>query len=82
MILVDIYFVCIDQTYDFNLDEETPIGVLIDEIAEMVSQKEKIVLEGSSDKFYLCHQKEGTILQKHETLSTCNIKTGDYLIMV
>ena len=44
MVLVDICIVSIDKTYDFNLDEDTPISVLIEEIGEMVSQKEKIML--------------------------------------
>lgn len=82
MMLVDIYIVSIDKTYDFNLDEDTPIGVLTDEIGEMVSQKEKITLEGKSEAFYLCSKKDGQILPKEMTLSKCQIRTGDFLFMV
>lgn len=82
MILVDIYIVSIDKTYDFNLDEDTPINILIDEIGEMVSQKEKLILEGKSEDFYLCSKKDGVALPKQSTLKKCNIRTGDYLFMV
>ena len=82
MILVDIYIVSIDKTYDFNLDEDTAIGVLTEEISEMVSQKEKMALEGKSDAFYLCSCKDRSILSKEATLRKCHIRTGDCLFMV
>lgn len=82
MVLVDICIVSIDKTYDFNLDEDTPISVLIEEIGEMVSQKEKIMLEGKSEAFYLCSKKDHRILPKDSTLRKCQIRTGDYLLIV
>lgn len=82
MILVDINIVSIDKTYDFNLDEDTPIGVLIEEISEMVSQKERMELEGKSEAFYLCDKKDSCILPKASTLRKCHIRTGDFLFMV
>lgn len=82
MVLVDICIVSIDKTYDFNLDEDTPIGVLIEEIGEMVSQKEKIMLEGKSEAFYLCSKKDRRILPKNLTLRKCQVRTGDYLLIV
>ena len=82
MILVDIYIVSIDRTYDFNLDEDTPIGVLTEEISEMVSQKEKMELAGKSEMFYLCSQKDRRILSKESTLREYQIRTGDFLFMV
>ncbi len=82
MIMVDIYIVSIDKTYDFNLDEDTPIDILTEEIGEMVSQKERVALEGKSEDFYLCSKKDNTILPKHLTLQKCHIRTGDCLFMV
>ena len=40
MILVDIYVPSIGNTYDFQLDEEVPVGNVIEEISEMIGQKE------------------------------------------
>ena len=82
MILVDIYIMAIDKTYDFNLDEDTPISILIEEISEMVSQKEKMELEGKSGDFYLCSKQDKSILAKELTLRECNIRTGDCLFMI
>lgn len=82
MILVDIYIVSIDKTYDFNLDEETKIGTLTEEIGEMVAQKEKMALEERNEAFYLCSQKDLAILPQQLTLSQCHVRTGDYFFMV
>lgn len=82
MIMVDIYIVSIDKTYDFNLDEDTEVGVLTEEISEMVSQKEKVTLEGKSEAFYLCSKKDNAILPKNLTLRKCQIRTGDFLFMI
>lgn len=82
MIMVDIYIVSIDKTYDFNLDEDTNIEVLTEEISEMVSQKERVTLEGKSDNFYLCSKKDQRILPKNLTLRKCHIRNGDCLFMI
>lgn len=82
MILVDIYIVSIDRTYDFNLDEDTTIDVLTEEISEMVAQKERVALEGKSEGFYLCSKKDNAILPKNLTLRKCHIRTGDCLFMI
>ncbi|CBK75874.1 hypothetical protein CIY_34180 [Butyrivibrio fibrisolvens 16/4] len=42
MILVDINVPSIDKYYDFLLNENTPIASIIDEITEMIGQKEKL----------------------------------------
>ena len=47
MILVDIYVPGANQTYDFNLDENAKIELLLEEIAGMICQKEQSTLEGS-----------------------------------
>lgn len=80
MIMVDIRILSINKTYDFNLDEDTIIGVLVEEVIEMVLQKEKGTLTGRIEDMYLCSK--NYILSKDSTLRDCGIKTGDYLFMV
>ena len=46
MILVDIYVPSVEQTYDFNIDENAPVSSVIEEVAAMVSQKEQCILRG------------------------------------
>ena len=41
MILVDVYVPVMDEIYDFYLDEDVEIGLLIPQIAESICQKEQ-----------------------------------------
>ena len=80
MILVDIYVPSIGNTYDFQLDEEVPVGNVIEEISEMIGQKEHCRIVG--DMTMLCAQKDRQILHRDDTLAQCHIVTGDSLLLV
>ena len=40
MILTDVYVPSVDKIYDFQLNEKVPVSTVIEEITEMISQKE------------------------------------------
>lgn len=82
MILVDVYVPSIGNTYDFQLDEGVPIGSLIEEISEMIGQKEHCRIVGDCAKLMLCSPKNRMILPKDVSLSSCCMATGDSLILV
>lgn len=82
MILVDIYVPSTGNTYDFQLDEEVPVGNVIEEISEMIGQKEHSRIAGDMTKLMLCAGKSKQILHKEYTLAECHIVTGDSLILV
>lgn len=82
MILVDIYVPSVENTYDFQLDENTPISTIIEEIGELIEQKEHCAIVGEMEKLLLCTRKDEKILSKGQTLDGCGIKTGDSLILV
>ena len=82
MILVDIYVPSTGNTYDFQLDEEIPVGNVIEEIGEMIGQKEHCQIVGDMAKLMLCTGKDKQILHRDYTLAECHIVTGDSLILV
>ena len=82
MILVDIYVPSIGNTYDFQLDEEVPVGNVIDEISEMIGQKEHCRIVGDMTKLMLWAQKDRQILHRDDSLAQCHIVTGDSLLLV
>ncbi|MCI8865550.1 MAG: glutamyl-tRNA amidotransferase [Lachnospiraceae bacterium] len=82
MILVDIYVPGANQTYDFNLDENAKIELLLEEIAGMICQKEQSTLEGSVKELLLVSQNRKMILNSGLTLSHYNIIPGDRLMLV
>lgn len=82
MILVDVFVPSVDQTYDFQLDENVKIETLVEEIGEMICQKEHCRLDGRMEKLLLCSMENREILPKNVTLTECGIKMGEKLMLL
>ena len=82
MILVDIFVPGIDKNYDFQLNETIVISAVIEEIGEMISQKEQLDIMGDIDDLQLCDRRKQVLLPKNKTLAECGIMTGESLILV
>lgn len=82
MILVDLTVTSVNNVYDFNLDENTTIDLLIEEISELIEQKEQCVLAGDRKRLVLCDMRDRRILPSNYTLYECGIQTGDSLLLV
>ncbi len=82
MILVDIYVPSVGNTYDFQVDETAKVQTLVEEIAEMVGQKEHCSIVGDLESLMLCTYQTKQILPKNITLSEANITTGQRLLLL
>ena len=82
MILVDIFVPSVNNVYDFQLDEYTPIGAIIEEIAELIEQKEHCKIVGDISGLMLCLQKDCRILPKDRSLRECRVQTGNSMLLV
>ncbi len=82
MILVDIYVPGVNQTYDFNVDENAKLSLLIEEISGMICQKEQCSLNGSVRELMLVSQNQHKILSEELTLAHYDISQGDRLLLV
>lgn len=82
MILVDIYVPAVGNTYDFRLDEEEKISAIIEEISELIGQKEHCKIVGDIEQLMLCSQKDRMILPGCSSLAAAGIKTGSSLLLV
>lgn len=82
MILVDIYVPAVGNLYDFQLDEDERIDTIIEEIAELIGQKEHCQVVGDIGNLMLCSREKCRILSKHATLAQSGIRTGNSLILV
>lgn len=82
MILVDVFVPGIDKNYDFQLNETTIISAVLEEIGEMIGQKEHLDIVGNIDDLQLCDKKRQVLLPKNKTLAECGIMTGKSLILV
>ena len=82
MILVDIYVPSVNTTYDFQLMDSVPVQTVIEEIAEMVGQKEQCQIVGDIADLVLVDTRRQKVLDKEMTLYECGIQTGYQLMLV
>lgn len=82
MILVDIYVPSVGNVYDFQLDEEEKISTIIEEIGELIGQKEHCQIVGDMGELMLCSREDKQILSKNLTLAASGIKNGNSLILL
>ena len=81
MILIDIKVSALEAQYDFSVDENSAISTIIEEIGEMITQREQcdpVRDYGNIQLFTL----SGKILSRSKTLAAYGIKDGDTLIMI
>ena len=81
MILVDINVYALNRTFDFTLDENSPISAVIEEIAEILSRQENN--KGMANVEGLMFMTStGDILPSNYSLDMCNIRTGSSLMLI
>lgn len=81
MVLVDVYVPAVDKTYDFNLDENAKIRVIIEEIAEMIGQKERTTIAGDVNALALCDRLAQRMLPRGLSLRECGIHNGSSMLL-
>ena len=82
MIIVDIIVESLDNTFDFKLDDDVVISKIIEDICEVLSQKEKCKPAIHTETLILCKYSSGYILPQNMTLRDCGIVSGDKLMLV
>ncbi|MBR1629548.1 MAG: glutamyl-tRNA amidotransferase [Lachnospiraceae bacterium] len=82
MVLVDIFVPSVNQSYDFQLNETIPVGTVIEEIAEMVGQKEHCEIVGNVGELVLCDMSTSAVLNNDRSLQDEGVFTGKRLILV
>lgn len=82
MILVEIVVPSTDGSYEFKLNEDIPVGVLLEEICSVVSEKEQCRLSDSGESLILFNYKKKAELSPNMTLYENGITTGDKLVLL
>lgn len=82
MVMVDIYVPSVNSVYDFQFDENTPVCNIIDEVSELIEQKERCAVVGSREDLVLCLRNSRQILPMYKTLAECGVRTGNSMILV
>lgn len=82
MILVDVTVPSLDKTYDFRLDENAQIALVLEEIAEMISRREHCVITGNKEEMLLCRYEGQVVLNKLSTLQKSGVTDGSRLLFL
>lgn len=82
MILVDVYVPVIDKVYDFHLDENAVVWTVIEDMADMICQKEQCRLRGEPSQLALWMAERKMKLDKRGTLFENGIHSGEQLMLV
>lgn len=82
MIVVDVVVPALNRTYNFNLDEEVPVRVLIAEISELICKKEHSELDGMRERFVMGSIDSKLCFNPDYSLKEYSVKQGDKLILV
>lgn len=81
MITIDVYVPMIGKTYDFSIDENIIVETIIEEITELIIQKENFVSSEISDMYLFSHS-DNQMLNKMFSLKENGIDTGDKLLLI
>ena len=82
MIIVNIKVPALEREYNFSVDETVPVQDLIEEITELIVQKEGVQLSGSLDEMALCSLDFGFQCDRYSRLNDYGIGSGAELILV
>lgn len=82
MIMVDVQVPALDAVYDFSLSEDVRVDVLVEELIEMICQRERLTMPKEMEGLSLCCVSSGKILPREMTLADCGVVTGNRLMLV
>ena len=82
MIMVDVMVPSIGRQYNFSLEEQSPVSMLVAEIAEVICQKENCCLGGSAKELTLWSREHKKMLSGQASLSQYGIANGSSLLLI
>lgn len=81
MIIVNVRVPAMEKIYNFSLEERAKVRDLIEEITELISQKESVPFQGDLEEMILCSVENGEQCGKDCCLSDYGIVDGTELIL-
>lgn len=82
MIIVDIKVPALEKVYNFSVEEKARVSDLIEEVVELISQKERLAFSGNLEEMVLCCVESGVQCDRSCTLSDYGISGGSELLLV
>lgn len=81
MIMVDIYFPAVDEVFNVEIDENSLVSEIMEEVSSMMCRKYKTENDINKD-FILCSMDRREILKGNNAISFYKIRNGSRLLLV
>lgn len=81
MILVDVEVPVLEKNYDVRVDEYAPAADVLEDIVDMICQKEQIICSGELAWAAFWHKESGRMLEMGKSLRDHRIGSGQTLIL-
>ena len=82
MIIVNIRVPALEKVYNFSVEEKALIRELVEEVVELVMQKEGVTFHGELGEMALCSVERGILCNPDSCLNDYGISGGEDLILV
>ena len=82
MIIVNVKVPALEKVYNFSLEEKALVGEIIEEIVELVTQRDQLTFGGDIQDMVLYLREDGIHLDRDSTLDKYGIQGGSELILV
>ena len=82
MIIVEVFVPSLDKSYEFKLNEDVAVSIVIDEISSVICQKEQCNISGDKEQLMLFKPDNNQTLSIRLSLYENDIKTGDRLMLI
>lgn len=82
MIVVNVHVPALEKVYNFSVEEKARTSDLIEELVELIIQKERVPFGGELDKMVLCSVDHGVLCDRTKCLNDYGIYGGAELVLV
>ncbi|MDE6589029.1 MAG: EsaB/YukD family protein [Oscillospiraceae bacterium] len=82
MIIVDIRVPALEKVYNFSVEEMAKVSDLIEEVVELVCQKEHLAFNGNLEEMVLCSVEGGVQCDRNKCLNDYGVTGGSELILM
>lgn len=82
MIIVEISIASMNTKYDFEIDEDTKLRLIMEEINDILSRKTRSPIGKTSGNFILCDINRSRVLDPNLTVEQNGLRSGSQLILL
>lgn len=81
MIIVTVDVPMMEVSYDFQIDEDVPLGIVRNELADMIARNSQCGIDGRTTELMIWDKRRSVLLDMERTGYENGLETGSELVM-